>query len=74
MITSRHAVIQNSYDDEKDVEPGENYQQKVEAVPHVLRKVLISILFNWTCSINNRLKLFLMLFHPIIKCTVCNIM
>ena len=47
MITSRHAVVQNSYDDEKDVEPGENYQQKVEAVPHVLRKVLISSHFQF---------------------------
>ena len=47
IFTSCHAVVKNRYDDEEDVEPGENYQQEVEAVPHVLsRVVLVLVVFD----------------------------
>ena len=43
-ITPCHTVVKNSNDDEEDVKPGEYYQQQVETVPHVLRKVVAIVI------------------------------
>ena len=44
ILTSCDTVVKNSNDDEEDVKPGENDQQKVEAVPHVLRTVVAIVI------------------------------